>query len=100
MIKVSTQKITTFLNGISDVDFQYLKIAVDMANSAQTLIRRYGVTKKDFCERMEIKPREYDAYLNGSRRYDMEDMVALQMAWNYFELEKRAGEGVITYEKS
>ena len=85
---MGTKKIRDFLSSIADIDFRYLRIQISMANDARELIKKFDLSKADFCKRMQISPRSYNKYRTGGYNYSIKNMAYLQAAYCDLEMEE------------
>jgi hypothetical protein len=75
------KEVRTFLNGLSEQHYRYLEIQLAMATDARNVIERFHLTPEQFCEFLEIKPKEYQSYINGGFNYDIKKMALLKVAY-------------------
>ena len=85
---INTKKIHQFLKTINEVEYNYLKYAIDISYSIRGLIRSFNLTKEFVCNNFQIPIRKYNDFINGSYEYSMNDMSTLDFLWK--ELEKEA----------
>lgn len=80
-MKSNAPQVRKFLSGLTDLDFHYLGIQIDMAKDAHKLIATFDVAKEDFCKYMDIRLTDYNRYLNGGYNYSLESIARMQTAW-------------------
>lgn len=81
-------KVRTFLSSLTDLDYRYLRLQCQMANDARNLVKEFLLTKEEFCERMKLKPSEYDSYMTGEYPYTVMHMAMLQAYFMELSMEK------------
>jgi hypothetical protein len=80
-MKSNAPQVRKFLSGLTDLDFHYLGIQIQMAKDARKLIATFDVSKQDFCKHMDIRPTDYNRYLSGGYNYTLESMARIQDVW-------------------
>lgn len=81
-------KVRSFLGSLTDLEYRYLRLQCQMANDARNLIKEFLLTKEQFCERMNLKPSEYDKYLTGGYNYTVMHMAKIQAYFMELSMEK------------
>ena len=81
------KRLRTILKEMNEVDYRVIQLSLQLSDSARSLIRKYHVGKKEFCEKMQIKEEDYKSFINGAYDYDMMNMASLQAT--YCELEAK-----------
>ena len=76
-MKIESTKIKQFLLSLTEQDFIYLKHVTDISKHCKLLIREHNISKADFCEKMHIKPRQYNDFIKGAYDYTLMDMARL-----------------------
>lgn len=79
------KRVRQFLKDLTPVQFRYLELTMQMASSMQDLVKRFKLSKEDFCKMFEIKPAKYNDYIKGNYNYSVHDMAMLNA--NYIKLE-------------
>lgn len=59
-----------------------------MANDARTLVKDFNLSREQFCELIQILPKEYDKYMTGGFNYDIRKMALIQAAFCKLQIEK------------
>lgn len=85
---MEAKEIRKFLGDLNDLDFRYLRIQISMANDARTLVKDFNLTKEQFCELMQISPKEYNKYMTGGFNYDIRKMALIQAAFCKLQMER------------
>jgi len=80
-MKSNAPQVRKFLSGLTDLDFHYLGIQIDMAKDARRLIETFSVSKEDFCKYMDIRIADYNRYLSGGYNYSLESIARMQDTW-------------------
>jgi len=80
-MKSNAPQVRKFLSGLTDLDFHYLGIQIQIAKDARRLIETFSVSKEDFCKHMDIRLADYNRYLNGGYNYTLESMARIQCVW-------------------
>jgi hypothetical protein len=88
MEKLNAKKIKTFLGSINSVEFRFLELTVQIVGDLQSIIRRYKLDKKRFCELFHISPKRYDDYIKGNVTYTVNDMATLNAVYQQLETER------------
>ena len=87
-ITINTKKVGSFLKSINEAERIYLGHTFNLSNSIQRLIKKFDITKKEVCEKYEIKPNKYNDFVCGNWNYDLK-IMAKTNAW-FVELESKA----------
>ena len=69
------KKVYSFLREINDYERGLLEKLVDFSRQVQKIIRTYEISKKEFCEKVQIHPRRYKDFVCGAYNYDVKSMV-------------------------
>jgi transcriptional regulator with XRE-family HTH domain len=86
--QMEAKEIRKFLGDLNDLDFRYLRIQISMANDARTLVRDFNLSKEQFCELIQISPKEYNKYMTGGFNYDIRKMALIQAAFCKLQMER------------
>lgn len=87
-IEMEAKEIRKFLGSLNDLDFRYLRIQISMANDARTLVKDFNLSREQFCELIQISPKEYDKYMTGGFNYDIRKMALIQAAFCKLQMER------------
>lgn len=87
-VKDDYQKINTFLGGLNQSEFGYLRLVTQHVSAIKQLIREHNISKKDFCEMFVIPESMYKKYTTGNFDYNMNDIAKLNA--NFISLEAEA----------
>jgi len=74
-IRIDTKKIHSFINEMNDAETSYIHHALGNSFNIKSLIKRFNITKKEFCEKVKINPRKYNDFVNGAYNYDIASLV-------------------------
>lgn len=88
VIKINTKKVGLFLKDLNEAERIYLGHVFNLSNSIMRLIKKFDLTKKEVCEKYEIKPNKYNDFICGNWNYDLK-IMAKTNAW-FIELETEA----------
>ena len=88
MEKLDSKKVRTFLKNLTSVEFRYLELTMQMVSSMDSMIKRYKLDKKKFCELFHINPKVYDRYTKGDFNYSVHDMATLNAVYQQLEKER------------
>lgn len=89
-IKVNSKKVGTFLKSLSEPDYCYLRLTLQMVEGLRSLIKRHKLSKEDVCQRFKIKPAKYTDFVKGNINYSLHDMARLNAAFMDLEMEELA----------
>lgn len=87
-ITINTKKIGSFLKSLNEAERGYLGHTFNLSNSIKRLIVKFNLTKKEVCEKYDIKPNHYNDFICGNWNYDLKAMAKTN-AW-FIELESKA----------
>lgn len=90
MEKLNGAKVRKFLGSLNDVEFRYMRIQTNMASEARQLVFDFKLTREQFCENMQISPRQYNSYMNGGFNYDLRKMCLMQSYYCKLSAERAA----------
>jgi hypothetical protein len=82
------KKVGKFLKELTPTEFRYMELTMQMVSGFNDLIKRFKLSKEDFCEKFSIKPARYEDYVKGNYNYSVEDMVKLQFVYADLEHER------------
>lgn len=88
MEKLNSKKIKSFLKEINEVEYRYLELTMLIVSGIKLLIRKYNLTKEQFCELFGISPKVYDRYICGDFTYKLDDMVTLNHSFQKLEKQR------------
>lgn len=74
-IRIDTKKIHSFINAMTDAETSYIHHALGNSFAIKSLIKRFNISKKYFCEKVKINPRKYNDFINGAYNYDIASLV-------------------------
>lgn len=105
-IRIDIKKIHSFVNGMSDSEKSYISNALANSFNIKGLIKRFNISKKDFCEKVKISPRNYNDFINGAYNYDIAALVNVGCLENELEekqiketQEKRVNKSIKKYTR-
>lgn len=105
-IRIDTKKIHSFVNGMSDSEKSYISNALANSFNIKSLIKRFNISKKDFCAKVKISPRKYNDFINGAYNYDIAALVNVGCLENELEekqiketQEKRVNKSIKKYTR-
>lgn len=75
------KKVYSFLREINDYERGLLEKLVDFSSQVQGIIKKYNISKKEFCEKVQIHPRRYKDFICGAYNYDVNSMVLVERLW-------------------
>lgn len=84
--KIDNSKIGKFLKALSPAEFIYLRHTVNLRDKIESLIKKYKLSKEDFCNRIKLPASKYNDFVTGNHDYSLREIAALECAWH--ELEK------------
>ena len=87
-IKVDAKKVGQFLKSLAEVDFIYLQHTVNFCAGLKRMIDRYGLTKKQVCERFEISPKKYNNFVSGNFNYSTREFAVYNCIVSEYEKKK------------
>lgn len=90
--KINHKVVRQFLSKLSDIDFRYLRLQIQMANDARNLIKEFNLSKEEFCKLLDISEKHYQQYLNGGFEYDIMKMALMNAAYCKLSTERAAKE--------
>lgn len=70
-----------FLREINDYERGLLEHLVDFSQQVRNIIKKYNISKKEFCEKVQIHPRRYKDFVCGAYNYDVKSMVLVEHLW-------------------
>jgi hypothetical protein len=92
------KKVGKFLKELTPTEYRYMELTMQMVSGFNDLIKRFKLSKEDFCKKMEIKPARYEDYVKGNYNYSIHDMVQLQMVYADLEAERLRARDIIKVE--
>lgn len=75
------KKVYSFLREINDYERGLLEKLVDFSRQVQKIIKTYEISKKEFCEKVQINPNRYKDFVSGAYNYDVKSMVLVEHLW-------------------
>lgn len=75
------KKVYSFLREINDYERGLLEHLVDFSQQVRNIIKKYNISKKEFCEKVQIHPRRYKDFVCGAYNYDVKSMVLVEHLW-------------------
>jgi hypothetical protein len=75
------KKVYSFLREINDYERGLLEKLVDFSRQVQKIIKTYEISKKEFCEKVQIKPNRYNDFVCGAYNYDMKSIILVEHLW-------------------
>jgi len=91
-MRTNTRKIQRFLSQLHDVEFEYLKICLQMVYDAKNLISEFQLTPEQFCAFLHIDTAQYANYLSGAYNYDLKSIACMQAAYVTLKSQQAAKE--------
>lgn len=76
-IRINSKKVHTFVLSLTRAERGYMVSCLAISDSILSLINDFGLTKQQVCEKFQITPRQYKAFVNGAFNYDMNHMANL-----------------------
>ena len=59
-----------------------------MRDNLQQMIKKYKLSKEDFCKRFEIPAKKYNDFTLGNYSYSLRDIAKMECAWHQLEKER------------
>jgi hypothetical protein len=88
MEKLNGKKVRMFLKNLNQVEFHYLELTMQVVGNLQSIIKKYKLDEKRFCELFHISPKKYDDYTKGNFNYSVHDMATLNYVYQQLETER------------
>ena len=89
-MKIKSVQIGEFLKSLTDADYQFLKLTINVRDGIQSLINNYCMTKEDICYNFIIKEEDYEKFISGNYAYSISDIAAINSLFLKFQQEKLA----------
>lgn len=82
-----TKKIKVFMRGLTEFEFHYLKQTVNVVSTIRNIIKKFGITPKEFCLAINIPLSRYKDYTSGNYEYTLLDISKVEVLWQEKEKE-------------
>jgi hypothetical protein len=89
-MKIKSVQIGEFLKSLSDEEFNFLKLTMNVREGIEGLMTKYGMTKEDICQNFLIKEEGYENFVKGNYAYTISHMATINSLFMKFEQEKLA----------
>lgn len=76
-LDADTKKVGKFLKGLTEVEFRYLQLTMQVVHGIKILFNKYNLTKERFIELFGINEKDYNNYISGNYVYRISDMAKL-----------------------
>ena len=86
-MNIHTVKIGEFLASLTDVDYQYLGITMQVKDGINTIIKELSLTKEEVCQHFQIKEDAYDNFVKGNYHYAISHMATSN--YLFFKIRER-----------
>ncbi len=78
-------KINTLLASLSETEFIYLGLAIDVAERIRSIVKEFTIDKEEVCRALDVSPLAYKRMINGAWSFDLRFISKLQ-AFHYKKL--------------
>jgi len=97
-MNVDAKKVGLFMKELSDVEFIYLTNIIPIVKGIKEYIKKYPLSKNEFCEKFDVKPTNYQNFISGNYEYNIMHVAKLNAAFAQKAIEEIAKEDTITFE--
>ena len=87
-LDADTKKVGKFLKGLTEVEFRYLQLTMQVVHGIKILFNKYNLTKERFIELFDIKEKDYNNYITGNYTYNISDMAKLDTVHEILGMEQ------------
>lgn len=77
VVRIDSKKVFSFVRGLSPAEANFLSNLMNTRFKVQALISATKITKKEFCDKMEISVNQYRDFVLGSFNYSINHLVKL-----------------------
>lgn len=74
---INSKKILSFMRGSSSAERRYLTHLLNFTAQVNQTILEHSISKKEFCEKMKIKPNKFIDFTRGSVDFTLKNVAAL-----------------------
>lgn len=89
-MSIDIKKIGTFLKSVDGAEYEYLGHCMGVRNKIQDLIKRYNLSKEEFCSMIGLNPKKYDDFIKGNCNYNINELASLSYHAVRLEAENKA----------
>lgn len=98
-MEIETLKIRKLISSLSPVDYQYLRTIMNIRNGILAIVDTSGLTKAEFCERFNIKSRDYTRFVKGDYEYKLSHMATINVIFMEMAAKKSKDNVTVKFSK-
>jgi predicted XRE-type DNA-binding protein len=87
-MKINTKKVGLILKAISDEDYAYLQLTMQIRDVIKSITTKHEINQKEFCEFFKIRQNKYTDFVKGNYIYSLSDFALINHL--YVKLEEES----------
>jgi len=84
-MKIKSVQIGEFLKSLSDAEYEYLKISMNVRDGINSVIKKHNLSKEEVCKKFDIKEDGYENFIKGNYLYAISHMATINHLFIQYE---------------